>query len=336
MTRFFKSGRDYLTEVKFAHLEKVFKIYYWDIWISLIVESEAFKGDWDKLIEALKRKSKQSTFLMYNFESLYGQIQFFRQRLSSNSLTSSDIIEKIQETKGTIFLEKQLGKAQKKVLLMDIEEEDKTRVMNLRSEKRETAIKGSGIYYHSEDEMVDASPSDYILDFWDQIEYSFFVGESKILGVADRLAEKVQALVKDANIFELFAIYRAFLIIVIEENENIYNSRDRIAEMAAEIFKKYISLDRSKLRIDVLDFWGDLLNLMIWEDYGFFDVHYKDVFKGLTKEETEMIAFILQLEKEELEKAMLDHPAEKANKIQLFFEREKNGGSAKIVKLYKR
>ncbi len=333
--RFYKYGRDYLTEVKFAHLEKVFKIYYWDFWISLIIESEGFKGDWDKLIETLKRKSKQSTFLMYNFESLYGQIQFFRQHLSSNSLTSSDIIEKIQETKGTVFLEQQLEKAQKKVLLMDIEEEDKTRVMNLRSEKRETAIKGDGIYYHGEDEMVDASPLDYIMDFWDQIEYSYFVGESKKIWVTDRLAEKAQMLVKDANIFELFAIYRAFLTVVIEEIENVPNSRDEIGEMVEEIFYKYITLDRSQLRIDILDFWGDLLNLMIWEDYGFFDAHYKDVFKGLTKEEIEIITFILQLEKEELEKAMLDYPAEKANKIQLFFEREKNGGCAKIVKLYK-
>lgn len=333
--RFFKYGRDYLTEVKFAHLEKVFKIYYWDFWISLIIESEVFKGDWDKLIETLKRKSKQSTFLMYNFESLYGQIQFFRQRLSSNSLTSSDIIENIQETKGTVFLEKQLEKAQKKVLLMDIEEDDKTRVMNLRFEKREAGINGGYLYYYGEDEMLEASSLDYTMDFWNQIEFSLLVGESKLLYVSDRLAKKMQALVKDANIFELFAIYRAFLTIVIEEIENAPNSRNEIAEMTTEVFKKYISLDRSKLRIDVLDFWGDLLNLMIWEDYGFFDAHYKDVFKELTKEEIETIAFILQLEKEELEKAMLDYPAEKANKIQLFFEREKNGGSAKIVKLYK-
>ena len=88
------------------------------------------------------------------------------------------------------------------------------------------------------------------------------------------------------------------MTVVIEKTNRIDDSFGVIGALTQKIFRAYIALDRSQLVMETADFYWDLLNLMIWEDYGYFDDCYPDVFENLTAIEITTVEEVLLIEKE--------------------------------------
>ena len=68
---------------------------------------------------------------------------------------------------------------------------------------------------------------------------------------------------------ELLALYRAFLTVIVEKMDMVDDSYGVIGALTGDIFIRYIEFDRSSLGMPLADFFQDLIEWLIWEDYGF-------------------------------------------------------------------
>ena len=315
MARIIKYGKDYLADVQFAHLEEKVVIYYWDLWISIILESEACNGDWDKLIDLIRPKKNSSYSLQNAFERLLSQIRFFQQKLLDKQLQAADILKRVLEMEEDAdFFNKQLKKAKSKILRLNFVEKDKTEAMNftLKERKEQNGLRGNLLTY-SDGEALEAHPLEYLPIFEKKFKKGGFYNKHQSWKLKDKLEIFIEKLIKKATINQSFAIYRAFMTVIIEKTECIDDSFGVIGDLAQQVLRAYLDLDRSKLQMNAEGFFKDLLNLLIWEDYGYFDEYWPDVFKNLSPYEIDAIEFILQSEKTELKEMGLDY--QKANAL---------------------
>jgi len=305
-------GKDWLIDLKFDHLEKGFPIYYWDVWVVIALESDLCNGDWEKLIAYIRQHKIESYKYRTPYEQVRSQILFFKNRLKDNNLKSSDIHRKLRELyPEKEFIERQIKYVQSKLLSLYFKEKDKTKSMIFtpRALKSKAALRGNFQTYWDGNEIdgFEDHPLEYTSVFEKKFKSSGFYNKHQSWTLEGKLEKTLEKLTKKANVFNLFAIYRAFLTVVIEKTNRIDDSFGVIGALVQKIFKAYVSLDKSQLVMPVADFYGDLLNLMIWEDYGYFDDCYPDVFENLTAIEITTIEEVLLMEKEELEKEEIDY-----------------------------
>ena len=134
-----------------------------------------------------------------------------------------------------------------------------------------------------------------------------------------KLEDKLQAFfdknTKKANIPKLIAVYRAFLSVALRKMEIIDDSYGVIGNMYKEQFEDYIKIDRNALNMPSKAFLIDILELIIWEDYGGIDVFETKFFESLSYQEVSITESILRNEIEILRKSELEHQAEKALSI---------------------
>lgn len=305
-------GKDWLTDIKFDHLNKGFPIYYWDVWVVIALESNLCEGSWDTLIDLIRENKTKSYGNQRTYEQVRSQILFFKNRLETHQLKATDVFDKLKILyPDPDFLKRHIKYAQSKLLGFRFKEKDKTKAMLFtpRVLKTEASLRGNlQTYWDGNEEGGDEDhPLEYITTFEKKFKSSGYYNKHQSWDVEVRLEKLLKKLAKKANIFSLFAIYRAFLTVIIEKTNMIDDSFGVIGDLTRETFKAYISLDKSQLVIPLEDFYWDLLNLMLWEDYGYFDECYQDVFENLTDTEIPIVEEILLMEKEELKKEELDY-----------------------------
>jgi len=111
-------------EITNPKTKKPLKITYWDLWIAIVLV-KYWEGDWDKLIDSLRRKTKRDFSLPYDFEALANHIRWLRQTLEDAGLGIEDILADTEAD----FLKKQEKKAYRKVLEMNFERKEKSKWM---------------------------------------------------------------------------------------------------------------------------------------------------------------------------------------------------------------
>ena len=99
----------------------------------------------------------------------------------------------------------------------------------------------------------------------------------------------------------------------------IDDSFGNIGTLAQDVFGLYINLDKSVLKVTPKEYYTDLFNLMLWEDYGFFYEYYPIVFEKIPAEEIELAKNILLSEKVVLEKAGFDYQSKEAARFLSYF-----------------
>lgn len=313
-------GKDWLTDIKFPNLDKPFPVYYWDVWMVMTLQSELCDGNWEKLIDLIRQLKIKSYSNEKPYEEVRNQISFFKNRLENNNLKASDIFYKLQELyPEEKFIDRHIKYAESKLLSLNFKEKDKTKSMIFtpRVLKAEAALRGNFLSYWSENNgtKLDSQPLDYISFFEKKFKSSGYYNKHQSWKLEERLEKTLEKLTKKTSIFDLFVIYRAFLTVIIEKSDMIDDSFGVIGELAKKIFEHYISLDRSKLVMTSAGFYRDLLNLMIWEDYGYFDDTYQGFFSTLTPTEIATVEEVLLMEKEELEQEELDYAKNNALKF---------------------
>ncbi len=310
-------GKDLLTDIKFAHLDKVFPVYYWDVWVVLALENSLCNGDWEKLIDIIRQHKIDSYSNQDAYEQVRNQILFLKNRLANSNLKFLDIFYKLKDLyPEQDFIDRQIKYAESKLLNLNFKEKDKTASMmsTPRVLKEKASLRGNLQTYSggNEEDGLEDHPLKYIAIFEKKFKSKGFYNKHQSWDLERKLEKTIEKLTKKANIFSLFAIYRAFLTVIIEKTNMIDDSFGVIGELSRKTFEAYISLDRSKLAMSPSDFYKDLLNLMIWEDYGYFDDSHQAVFENLTGAEIEIIGEVLLMEKEVLEQEELDYPKNNA------------------------
>jgi hypothetical protein len=122
----------------------------------------------------------------------------------------------------------------------------------------------------------------------------------------------------------LFALYRAYLTVVLNKMNQVDDSYGVIGQGYESIFEAYYQLDRAELAMPSEIFFQDILELMIWEDYGFLYQKQPDFFASLTEQDIPVVETILLQERRELEELEITYKSEKAlTMLGLLFAQQK-------------
>ena len=292
-------GKDYLTSIQFPHLKSQISFNYWDLWISIIIENKCNDKKIEMLEEFLKENKKNHHY-QTPCEELLSEIASYKEKIKKHQLTPTQIIEAIADSEPDLgFIKQQQKRAVRKILSLNYSPKDKTVAMENtpRKIKSRTAFEGT-LHSFWDGEETEAMPGDYRDIFRKKFKKSGFYTKHQTFALEEKLQKNIDKLTKKANTYKLFAIYRGFLTIVIQKTGQIDDSFGNIGELAKNIFHLYIGLDRTILASPKEDFYRDILQLMIWEDYGYFYELYDSFFKEIPTNDIDIVESLLLQEKE--------------------------------------
>ncbi len=299
-----KYGNDFFQEITIPGSSNTFNATYWDLWIAIILVDE-FDNDIDNMISDLRTKNTGYSLLKSEFEGLLSHIRSLHQALAEDELSFSDILLNVD----TDFIKKQKVKAINKIINMKYRPQEKSGWMIYTPKKlrEDQAMRG---HWH----IFPVNPQKYA-DLLIGLYKSGFYTRGQSNALESKLQKHLEKHEKKASDSELFALYRAFLTVVLERMESVDDSYGVIGSLYEEVFKKYFSLDRSKLEMNPADFFLDCLELVIWEDYDCTDFYQADFFKSLNATEIPLVESILLQQTDELNSLELDYQAKGATSL---------------------
>lgn len=237
-----------------------------------------------------------------SFEGISSHIKFLRQKISEVKLNPIDILEGEDES----FLKKEEIKAKRKILEMKFQDKDKS-IWMINTPKKlryNHAMRGHWNLFATD-------PLPYAESIEKSYSASGYYSEDQSFILQEKLHKKIDKHEKGASLPELFAFYMAFLGVVIEKMEMVNDSYGVIGQIYGEIFEKYYQLDLTKLDMSAEDFYSDLMELIIWEDYGSIDERKPDFRQTITPNNVSVVESILQRERAELKGNKLEYHVKK-------------------------
>ncbi|MCW5201441.1 hypothetical protein VU12_00690 [Desulfobulbus sp. US4] len=258
---------------------KKLEITYWDLWI-IIILFDMFNGDWDELSNNIVN----STWGRENREGMLHHIQQLRKTYVDNGFNAQEYYNELDNA----LIKKVMPKAKKKIIEMGYVGKEKSvwMINTPKKEKEYLAMRGHWDTFQVDPEI-----------FAVEVERSFskkFCSKSQSLKLSEKLQNKIKKLEKKKSIPKLLSLYRACLTVILERIESVDDSFGVIGDLYQEVFEKYISLDRSEISMSLEDFYNDILELIIWEDYGFIDDLYGAFFSTVHEDEVSIVGKILK------------------------------------------
>ena len=300
VTRKLKYGNDFFKTLEKSNPDIFFQITYWDVWIAILLNNH-FDNKWDNLINHLYKN--HSYYNGNNSESMIAHINYLRDELSRKCLSHTDIIIDLDDD----FLKKQEIKAKRKVIELSFQDKEKSKWMHNTPRKVffEEALQGNW-------DILPVNPQKQA----ETLRKKFKKKTHYSKGQTHALEKKLDSYIKKqeirATLPELFALYRAFLTVILENMDNIDDSYGVIGDLSISVFEKYLELDWRQLPVNINGYFADIIKYIIWEDYGVTGEVYPAMFTKLTKSEIKEIELLLQTEREKLTKHHLTYQAENA------------------------
>lgn len=278
------------------------KIIYWDLWIALVLVNQ-FDRDWDRLMNYVRGEMDGYSLRNDAAEGLLNHLRMLRQTLDRARLTVEDILLGANPE----FLKKQSRKAVRKILEMRFQPKEKSPWMIHTPRKQHSDRAMRGYWEH-----FPVSPNEYASALESQYKASGWYNEDQSFALERKLSAFVREQEAGASLPQLFALYRAFLAVVVEKIGRVDDSYGVIGDLYEEIFEKYVQLDWATLDMPSAVFFQDLLELIIWENYGFTYKKHPTFFASLAPAQVPLVESTLREQWEELADLELDYHAEKA------------------------
>lgn len=294
-------GTDLFQEITLADSSQTFPVTYWDLWFVVVLFNE-FGGDWTEMIEYFRRKVRAGAS-RYDAEPLYSHLRQLHHQLIQVQLPGEAILGE----DGSDLLKREKRRAKKNIL----ERSPPYREMSVwmihtpRAEREARALRG---YWG----RFPVSPARYADRLAGLYKTSGFYTERQSFTLERKLASFVNKQLKRVSLAEEVALHRAFLTVVLEKIELVDDSFGVIGDLYGQMFEDYIALPRDELDMPAVDFFQDLLELLIWEDYGFTDREQPAFFAGLTPAEVTIAETILRSQWRELDELDLVYQSEEA------------------------
>ena len=300
VTRNIKYGNDFFKTLEKSNSDIFFEITYWDVWIAILLDNH-FDNKWDDLINHLYKN--HSHYNRDNCESMITHINYLRDKLSNKGLNPTDIIIDLDDD----FLKKQEIKAKRKVIELSFQDKEKSKWMykTPRNIFFEEALQGNW-------DILPINPQKQAEALRKKFKKKTHYSKGQTHALEEKLASYIEKQEIKASIPKLFALYRAFLTVILENMDNIDDSYGVIGDLSISVFEKYLELDWRQLPIDANGYFTDIIKYVIWEDYGVTDEVYPAMFSKLTKSEIKEIELLVQTEREKLIKHHLNYQAENA------------------------
>ena len=302
MTSATSEGNDLFRAIPSPVTGQPLEFTYWDFWPCLLVTAD-YQGDWNGLLEPLRRKRDGHQAGYDAAEAVLSHIRWLREALDQAELTATDVLADADPA----FLKKQLPKARRKLREGGFREQEKSAWM-LHTPRREREARARRGYW----DRFPVSPTRYARGLEGLYKSDGFYSENQSFALERKLSAflaKHEARVTPA---EPLALYRAFLTVCLEKIEMVDDSYGVIGDLYGHVFEKYARLAPDVLGMPPELFLQDLLELLIWEDYGFTDSEQPAFFAGLPSGIVSLAEAILHEQRMELQALELDYQAEKA------------------------
>ncbi len=275
---------------------------YWDIWLIVVLLTD-FAGDWEQLANRFRADCGALSSRRDTAEGLLNHLRRLRQRLAKAGVTPAAALG----PDGSSLLKSERRRARRAILEQSPHEQDKSAWMR-HTPRREREARARRGYWS----RFPISPGQYAGALERLFKTSGYYSENESFGLQRKLSEFLEREQAGATPAEEAALDRAFLTILLEKMDLIDDSYGVIGDLYAEIFEQYRQLGRTVFAAAPADFYQDLLEFTLWEDYGFGDREQPAFFAGLAPAEVELVEAILRAQWQELNEAALEYPAEKA------------------------
>lgn len=278
-----------------------FAITYWDMWFGVVLLTE-FGSDWEALIQHFRRKVRGGLD-RYGAEPLLSHLLHLHRRLDEAHLPAEALLGQT----GPELLRREKRRAKKNILERspDRREMSARMIHTPRAEREARALRG---YW---DRFV-VSPETYADTLAGLFKTSGYYSENQSFALERKLSSFIDKRLKRATLEQELALDRAFLTVMLEKVELVDDSYGVIGQLYGQMFEGYIALPRQELSMSLADFFQDLLELLIWEDYGFTYQEQLAFFASLTPTEAALCEPILRAQWQELEELDLLHESEDA------------------------
>lgn len=159
------------------------------------------------------------------------------------------------------------------------------------------------------------SPRPYEEEIGAHYQSKGFYSESmsfKIARTLDRYAERAAKLLEAGDAAEALALLRGWMVVIIELMGKADDSCGSIGMSFGEGFAAYLKIPLEETGIDESVFFPDLLDFLIWEDYGLTNDRIEGYFRGITTAQADLCIEHLRGEVNELRADDLEYESEEA------------------------
>jgi hypothetical protein len=284
--------------------EESLHLTYWDLWFVLVAARD-FNGDLLGLARQLAAYRISRHYQRSWVDRQQSHLLDLGRRLASAEVTIDQIIAAAGDLVRT-----ENKRADKFILEQSVREADWSAAMREtpRQRHQEAALCGAW-------PLFPVSPEPFAAEVWSKFKTTGFYSENASFGVArklDRFVERADKLLKKGRYAEAQALLRAWLTVIIELIEMADDSFGCIGDSFRTGFKTYLDIPLGETGIEESVFFADLLDFLIWEDYGFTDNRTDGYFRKLTPDQADFCIAHLRKQIEELASELLSYQSENA------------------------
>jgi hypothetical protein len=283
---------------------KNLQLSYWDLWFALVA-SRDFEGD---LLQLARQLASERSSLLYARDSVerkQSHLLDLHHRLGSAGVTIDQVIAAAGD-----LVRAERRRADKLVLKDSLREREWSAAMREtpREGGQKAALRGSWPRFP-------VSPEPFAAEIWSKFKTTGFYSENASFGVArklDQFLERADKLLKKGRYAEAQALLRAWITVVIELMEMADDSFGCIGDSFRAGFTTYLDIPLAVTGIEESVFFADLLDFLIWEDYGLTWKRTDGYFHKLTPEQADFCMMHLRRQIEALSAKLLSYQREKA------------------------
>jgi hypothetical protein len=283
---------------------KALDVTLWDLWFALVAVRDC-GGDFGRLSARLGERSNSFFSNERAVERKRCHLRDLEGRLAGAGLTAEDIVTAAGDLART-----ELRRARSRVLEHTEQEREWSEPMRNTPRKRrfEQALRG---YWP----RFPVSPEPYAKEIGSHFKTRSFFSEGASFGLSsklDRYVGQAEKLQKSGKYAEAQALLRGWITAVIELMSHADDSSGSIGMSFGDGFDAYLKIPLDKTGIDENVFFPDLLDLLVWEDYGLTDDRIEGYFKGLSPAQADLCIGHLRKQIDELRADDLRYQSEQA------------------------
>ena len=276
---------------------------YWDLWFALVAVM-MHNGDLDRLANRIKEEEG----FFYDPRSIERKrchIRDLKRRLDEASIIPADIVLAAVDLAKT-----EKRRALKKVSESIHREREFSEPMRNTPRKRrfDHALRG---YW----DMFPVSPKSSAKTIGAHFRSKTFYSKNASFGIAQTLdgyVEEAKKLLEAGKAAQAQAILRGWLTVIVELMEKVGDSFGSIWMSFDEGFAVYLKISPEQTGIDDAVFFPDLLDFLIWEDYGLTNDGIEGYFRRLTEGQADLCIEHLRREVAALLDDDLEYQSEEA------------------------
>jgi len=284
--------------------DEALHVTFWDLWFALVAVREC-DGDFERLSHRLGQQKSVFSFDERSVERKRSHLRDLETRLATAGLTAGDVVAAAGALART-----EVRRAPKRVLEHSERDREWSQAMRNTPRKRraEHALRG---YWP----RFPVSPQPYAEEIGSHFQTKSFFPERASFGISKtlhRYVGKADKLSKSGNYSEAQALLRGWMTAVIDLMGHADDSFGSIGMSFDDGFAAYLKVPLEETGIDESVFFPDLLDFLVWEDYGLTNDRIEGYFKGLTPAQADLCIGHLRRQIDELRADDLKYQSEEA------------------------